>query len=139
MGMFDYIRCEKPLPDGWGLEGDVVGLQTKDFDCEMVTHVITADGRLMLERVDRVEEVPKEKRPFPNAEAGTLESICGSISYVKSLHDSAFHGWVHFGGLEEIGRDPDEKYGPRGRPIYKDHRYRAKFTDGQLVEIVVAD
>lgn len=138
MGMFDYIRCERPLPDGWGQEGSAVGLQTKDFDCEMNTHVITADGRLMLERIDSVEEVPKAERPYPDAEEGTFESICGSIRSNRSLHEAAdFHGWVHFGGLETTGYEPDERYGPRGRAIYKRHSYRAKFMDGRLVEIVM--
>jgi hypothetical protein len=32
MGMFDYVRCGVPLPDGF--EGE---LQSKDFDCAMST------------------------------------------------------------------------------------------------------
>lgn len=137
MGMFDYIRCERPLPDGWDMTGDVVGLQTKDFNCEMCTHVITADGRLMLERVDSVDEVPVAERPYPNAEAGTLQALLGSLRFNRSLHHAAdFHGRVSFGGLETVGYKPDERYGPRGRPIYKSHDYSAKFTDGKLVEIV---
>lgn len=28
MGMFDYIRCDQPLPDGW----QATELQTKDFN-----------------------------------------------------------------------------------------------------------
>lgn len=46
-----------PLPDGFAGE-----LQTKDFNCEMVTHLITADGELHLERIDRTEVVPKHER-----------------------------------------------------------------------------
>jgi hypothetical protein len=45
MGMFDYIRCEVPLPDG----ANPPELQIKDFDCDMLTHVISPDGQLLLE------------------------------------------------------------------------------------------
>lgn len=42
MGMFDYVRCEMPLPDGF--EGK--NMQTKDLGCTMSTVTITKDGRL---------------------------------------------------------------------------------------------
>ena len=43
MGMFDYVDCELPLPDGW--KGK---LQTRDFDCPYLeTYTIRADGRLI--------------------------------------------------------------------------------------------
>src|SRR6266700_5125141 len=44
MGMFDYIRCEHPLPGNaptWAQE-----FQTKDLACCMNQYVITADGQL---------------------------------------------------------------------------------------------
>ncbi len=134
MGMFDYIRCERPLPDGWEIAPDAVVLQTKDFDCEMVVHVITAGGRLMLERVDSTEIVPPAERPYPNDDG--ILGLAGSLRRHTSLHDANFHGWVHFYALETVGYEHDERW-PRGKPIYKSHDYRAKFTDGQLVEIVV--
>jgi len=43
MGMFDDLRCELPLPDGW--EG--TGLQTKDLGCTMSLVTITKAGRLV--------------------------------------------------------------------------------------------
>jgi hypothetical protein len=43
MGMFDNVRCEIPLPDGW----DGKGMQTKDLGCTMSTVTITAEGRLV--------------------------------------------------------------------------------------------
>jgi hypothetical protein len=52
MGLFDYIVCEVPLPDGFTGE-----LHTKDLGCYLLTHIITKDGRLMLEHVDRSDEV----------------------------------------------------------------------------------
>lgn len=138
MGMFDYIRCEVPLPDGWSGE-----LQTKDFDCEMVTHVISADGRLMLDR-GHDEAVPLLERPLWKAEWGDSEAaekehlvsaLCGSVRRVPKYIDANFHGVVNFNGLETVGHVPDERYA-NGKPIYKRHNYDAKFTDGQLVEII---
>lgn len=117
MGMFDYIRCEVPLPDGWNGE-----LQTKDFACEMVVHTITKDGRLLLERIDDTKIVPKSERPYPN-EDGIL-GACGMLRHVKSRHDANFHGVVNFYGSET---DKTGKY------VW--HEYNAKFTDGNLVEI----
>jgi hypothetical protein len=145
MGMFDYIRCEVPLPDGW--EAD--NLQTKDFDCEMVTHVITKDGRLMLERIDETHVVPKAERPYPDAPDDDIRSMCGMLRTVRSQHDSGFHGVVRFYGSEYRHLD-DKPACPRGaehqggevrdwttkEPLkHIWHEYNAKFTDGQLVGI----
>jgi len=139
MGMFDYIRCEVPLPDGWQADE----LQTKDFDCEMITHVITKDGRLMLDNGHN-ETVPLLERSLWKAEWGEgeeaekahpLEALCGCMRRVPKMADSNFHGVVNFYGLETLRYEPDERYGTRGRPIYKSHDYNAKFIDGQLASI----
>lgn len=116
MGMFDYLRCEYPLPDGY----TAPEFQTKDFDCEMVTHVITADGRLMMDRGEYVA-TPKEELPYPDAKPGTWQSICGIMRRVPNMVQSDFHGWLNFYDYNE----KDEW-----------HEYNAKFTDGRLVEIV---
>jgi hypothetical protein len=144
MGMFDYIRCEAPLPDGWSPDE----LQTKDFDCDMVTHVITKEGRLMLERIDETHIVPKEERPYPNEDG--LLGMCGMMRTVTSIHDSNFHGIVNFYGSEYRSVDgrPAQPKGTmhEGGNAYdyttKEplqhiwHEYNAKFTDGNLQEIV---
>lgn len=127
MGMFDYIRCEKPLPDGYTGE-----LQTKEFDCEMVTHVISSAGRMMLDRGEW-ETVPAAERRHPDP--NDLLHWVGSMRRVPRYVDANMHGMVTFGGLETIGFEPDERYGPQGRPVYRDHDYVAKFTDGELVSI----
>lgn len=147
MGMFDYIRCEAPLPDGWQPNE---AMQTKDFDCDMVCHVITGDGRLMLERIDDTRIVPKDQRPYPNEPDDSLLGMCGMLHSDKSLHESKFHGIVNFYGSEY--RWPDDQparpagvsRGPDGTTEWKTgkplkdiwHEYNAKFTDGRLVEIV---
>ena len=120
MGMFDYVKCEAPLPDGWQPNGL---LQTKDFDCEMVTHVITAEGRLMLEQIDETQLVPKAERPYPNEPDDSLLGMCGMMRTIRSVHDSNFHGVMRFYGSEGPGFDGAW------------HEYQAKFTDGRLVNI----
>ena len=120
MGMFDYLRCEAPLPDGF----DGV-CQTKDFECDMVTHRITRDGRLMLTRIDRVETVPKAERPYPDASDDDFRSLAGSVRYITSEHDANFHGLVNF----YTGT------GDRESGTWQWREYNAKFTDGKLVSI----
>lgn len=112
MGLFDYVRCEAPLPDGYDGE-----LQTKDFDDPyMLTHVITKEGRLMQCVLLRIEEVPKAERPYPDAPDDSFDAIIGSQRSVTELRDANFHGMLGFYGSGE-------------------HEYAAKFTDGQLVNI----
>ena len=124
MGMFDYIRCDVPLPDG----AERSELQTKDFDCEMVTHIISKDGRLMLDRGHN-EMVPLMDRPMWKAEWGdseaaqkehAVDALCGCMRRVPKYEDANYHGLVNF-------------YGSDKGNVW--HEYNAKFTDGQLVEI----
>jgi hypothetical protein len=121
MGMFDYIRCDAPLPDGWSPGGP---LQTKDFDCEMVCHVITNDGKLMLERIDATHIVPKAERPYPNEPDDSILGMCGMLRINTGLYESDFHGVVNF-----YGHDENDRW----------HEYKAKFTDGRLVKIEIVD
>lgn len=141
--MFDRIKCEVPLPDGWVPDE----LQTKDFDCEMIEHRISAGGRLLLDNGHN-EMVPIFDRPLWKREWGdsedarkehALEAACGCMRRVPKYEDSNFHGVVNFYGNETTGYEPDERYGTRGRPLYKHHDYNAKFTDGNLVEIVLTE
>lgn len=147
MGMFDYIRCEVPLPDGF-----VGELQTKDFDCAMGEHVITKDGRLVLAILDHTEEVPKAERPYPDAPDESILSIAGSVRFIWRHEDANHHGMVNFYGSEYLRSDgtPYREGGgvlhqgqdvvsrKTGEPLrYVFHEYNAKFTDGRLVEIVV--
>lgn len=46
MGMFDEIRCDAPLPDGYDADG--VWFQSKSFpDCGLCRYAITKAGRLL--------------------------------------------------------------------------------------------
>ena len=122
MGMFDYVKCEVPLPDGWTGE-----LQTKDLCCEMITHTITAEGRLICERITNWEEIPKDQRPYPDAE--DWRQVIGSVRRHRIKDDANYHGWLNFYGYE----------GKHGDGSWKWHEYNAKFTEGNLVEIIVKE
>jgi len=116
MGMFDYIRCEVPLPDGFTGE-----LQSKNFGCHLVTHVVTKEGRLLLCRIDKTENVTEAEANDPDV----FWSPTGSFRMHTSLHDSNFQGVVRFYGCEGDHRDGTWQW----------HDYNAKFVDGQLVTI----
>lgn len=118
MSMFDYIRCEVPLPDGF--EGEPL-FQTKDFECVLATHTIRNDGLYLDD--GHYETVPKSERPNPDADEETLESLQGSLRWVPNLvHHPEAHGIFEFYGTDAGGNS---------------HRYEVKFTDGQLIGIKV--
>ncbi len=48
MGLFDYVRCEYPLPGNPPI-APTDGFQTKDLACIMTCYTITNDGRLVNE------------------------------------------------------------------------------------------
>ena len=73
MGMFDYVRCEVPLPDGSSTEGL---FQTKDFDCPYLeTYVIRKDGRLIHNK--------------PRYDIDPPEAVSGEV-------DTNHHGFLNF-------------------------------------------
>jgi len=116
MGMFDYLKCERVMPDGY--DGRANQFQTKDFECAMVEYQISPEGRL-LQPIWHSEEVPKNERPYPNNDG--LLGICGSLRIVvEKMHDMNYHGIVHF-------------YDYNSKQEW--HGYLAKFTEGQLVSI----
>jgi hypothetical protein len=110
MGMFDNVRCDVPLPDGYRAEGNV--FQTKDLDCDMDTYVIRADGHLA-KATDYDDGKPTDFR------------------------DIEFHGWLNFYDYGVVGTGAPTACHPNGEPIREWHEYRAKFTDGRLVKIEV--
>lgn len=118
MNMFDHIRCEVRLPDGF--EGDPL-FQTEDFERVLATHAIREDGLYLDD--GHYETVPKAERPHPDAEDGTLEDLKGSLRWVPNLmlHPEA-HGIINFYGDDAAG---------------KRHDYEAKFMDGELIGIKV--
>ena len=131
MCMFDWVRCEAPLPDPPGEKHS--GFQTKDLDCSMDTYRITVDGRLELEKIVS-EPVPEAERPPPpGPEASIFEKLQAIGGYYREVSrswvDQNHHGYLKFYTSTSL---PSAE----GRPTYNWHEYRAKFTDGRLVEIV---
>jgi len=109
MGMFDCVRCDIPLPDGFTGE-----LQTKDFGCVLGVLLIRADRRLMIQDCEW-EEVPPEERSdlkFPRFRAMN-----------KRWRDLDFHGDFCFYGS--------------GKSDGEWHEYVARFSHGTLESINV--
>lgn len=150
MGMFNYLKCERIMPDGYDGTGKI--FQTKDFECDMSTYVINQEGKLIGENY-HYEDVPKEERPYPDGEG--WKEWCGSLKKVIDSHyDRNYHGFLRFYDIEEKKCDCINGYifdtsgsgkcdivCPKcvGGTIKKWHDYTAKFTDGTLVEITMAE
>ena len=118
MGMFDYVKCERIMPDG--LDGHDQEFQTKDFDCPYLNvYIITNNGRLVTDKYHQ-ELVPENERPYPDM------PIIGCIKRVVDIpnYDLEYHGVLKFYGI-----DKNNKW----------HEYNAQFTDGQLVKLEATD
>ena len=112
MGMFDYVRSEIPLPNGF--TGD---LQSKDLDCTMTTILIRADGRLM------VEERDFECLPPSSDELHPLKRFIGTVTPIhRGWKDLNYHGDFRFYGHESAHLGDG----------YVPHFYVARFTHGTL-------
>ncbi len=135
MGMFDYVKSEIALPDGFSGE-----LQSKDFGCDMTDIVIRANGRLEIERFE-YETTPKEERPYPDADDDSIMALCGALKRVnRRWEDLNYHGDFCFYGYENVGEQTfvpayeGATWGHRdGEKRW--HEYVARFTDGNLVSI----
>jgi hypothetical protein len=126
MGMFDYLKCEHPLPDGYTGPAD---WQTKDTDDQYLSlYTITADGRLVSDDW-HMEEVPLAERPYPDAEPGSFQSICGIARRVvdRANVERPFHGDLFF--YSATDGDFNDAAG------YTWREYRARFTEGKLLRI----
>lgn len=113
--MFDYVRSQVPLPDGF--QGE---LQSKDFDCAMAVIEIRGDGTLWIERYEQ-EMVPETERPYPDAT--DWRKWVGSMRRINERWERlSYHGDMNFYGNE----------GRYGEPGYCWHEYVARFSDGHL-------
>jgi len=78
MGMFDYVKCEMPLPDGKPTPIDY--FQTKEFDCPYLEmYTIRADGRLI------------HRKPAYD---------CDPLGTEARDIDTNFHGLLNFGSYD---------------------------------------
>ena len=121
MGMFDYLFIDTnmlPISDEEKIIiGDEPGWQTKDFENIMTEIYITNDGELKINQWE-YEVVPKEERPHPDGDG--IAGLAGSLRRSnEKLETIPYHGYVNF-------------YNSINREWYE---FRAKFTDGKLIEI----
>lgn len=122
MGMYDhfYVKDLSVLPlteREKGLLTTETEWQTKSFDCVLAEIYLTANGTLEELGFD-YEEVPKEERPYPDAE-GPIGLCCSFRRINERIEPLAHHGYVNF--CTNI----------------KSHwiEFVAKFTDGKMVHI----
>lgn len=123
MGMFDYVAVHVPLPDGRVIHEPV--WQSKDGPCDMGVVEITAEGRLVFEDA-HTETVPEHERPYYGKpewkEKDSIFRLAGCMKRVVDRKvDQNHHGYFWFYDYHDDTKQMEE--------------YRAKFTDGQLVEI----
>ena len=124
MGMFDYIKCEWPLPETETPPPSFEAFQTKDTpDQYMTLYTITADGRLTW-RPYTMETVPKAERPYPYDDG--MLGLVGWRRRVEADEETLpFHGDIEF----YTSNNPDVGW----------WEYRARFTEGRLLKIELVD
>ena len=126
MGMFDYIRCNYPLPDfPKELNIEKLLFQTKDFESQMHIYTITNDG-LIIREEGYGEAVPEEERPYYGKPEWKipLYQLFGSMR------------WIRTGESVLSITDAVRFYTSYGEPPYKWLEYQAIFEDGQLSKII---
>jgi hypothetical protein len=127
MGLFDNLRISPDLLPASAEEKKLLqkacegGFQTKSLYCNLALIEITNEGRLRWQDTDW-EEVPREKRPYPEAEEGSLPSLFGSMKRTN-------HRWV-----EEANYTGEIRfYDSIDRTRYE---FCALFAEGILLRIV---
>lgn len=126
MGMFDTVlintnrlpltRAEKKLL------GDNPEWQTKDWESVLTEIHITDEGEFKVNQW-KYEEVPKEERPYPEAEG--VMSMRGCLRRVdQRLETILYHGYLQFYTGVKDEQDNHTWF-----------EFSAKFTDGRLVGI----
>ncbi len=110
MGMFDWVNCYAPLPDGF----NGLGMQSKDLDCTLAEINITPEGRLVAVKEDKSWEDLDYHGDFnfygdePVGKARTK-----TIGGVKlEMRDRVFHDYIarftegQLTGIRLISDDP---------------------------------
>lgn len=136
MGMFDYVRCEYPLPDG---HGALDGWQTKDTPAQHLdTYVITPDGRLLhaeYDIEDRSRCALAGHDTTTCTACDTLERFIGCMARTNERLVEVgppFDGDICFHASASDFRNPDDP----GDWV----EYRATFRNGRVVEMTrIAD
>jgi len=114
MGLFDFINCEKILPEipedflrYWKVKVENINFQTKDTPCQFMAHYkIDADGNLLVQRME-----PSDDDHIWDPEANFSGIINFYESYChpehacdnKGSNDRFEYGWVEYEGLFKNG------------------------------------
>jgi hypothetical protein len=132
MGMFDYIRCLYPFPDGFTED---IEYQTKDTEAQFLNnYTITKEGRLVHHTVT-VHDVPKAERPYPEAAEGSFESFIGCMRSIPDKDvEVPFHGDLVFYTSNHSSIGPDGYLTSDGKHGWW-REYTATFDHGTLVKI----
>lgn len=94
MGMFDELRCEYPLPDGFKPPWP---FQTQDTPAQhLELYVLTADGRLRHERTGDI-------LPYHGALTFYTTNICASGSQGVITKDNTPPWWAEYVALFDHG------------------------------------
>lgn len=128
MGMYDNVEVKYPLPPPGG-----ENFQTKDFDCQLDSLEITADGRLLRHECDW-EDTPKAERPYPDAAEDSIEGVCGSMRIKEGSRRTI--EIPHHGDVFIIG-DKTGRGGAGDGVLCADDfvEYRIRFTNGRVVAV----
>lgn len=132
MGMYDEITCEYPLPKSGYLVLPGHTFQTKSFENLLDKYTITTDGKLILHN-EVWEPVPEEDRPYygkPEWEK-PLGAWVGSMRAIPAGDEEIpHHGDIYFYDVFRVRSEG-------GARVWLE--YRARFTEGRLSRIEVAD
>jgi hypothetical protein len=115
MAKFDYVRSEIPLPDGWTGE-----LHTCAFGSGLSIMLIRGDGRLLAQEFEH-RDIATAQRPQPDWNDASTPPSGAVRSTTPQWRDLAFDGEFEF-------------HRPAA-PGSADHRYVARFVQGQLTSI----
>src|SRR5579864_6975027 len=117
---YDYVNCEIDLPDGWK---PTQPLLTKDMTNMHLTHVITKDNKLLIEKVVYTLNLDQEIN-VDMSEGFTFDSFIEKcqdhFTSEKVLEQSDVTGWIHLWGWES-----PQKW----------HDYYIRFLNGKLIRI----
>ena len=104
MGMFDHVRCEYPLPDGF-VPGDTVVFQTKDMDNVMDNYRISAEGRLLCEKWSLAEAEAED----PAASSGLFAGAIFLVGRAGGTATTSLAGSLSAAGLSSSAGNASSK------------------------------
>ena len=133
MGMFDYLKCDYPLPD---FDYQDALFQTKDLDCFLETYTITKEGILLAHRITYKTATEEELLAAIEARSDLNrmeKSLClrEMIGYGSVIPDKEwdellpYHGDIYFYDFDKSGK---------GLVTFK-----ARFAGGRVAYIVKID